>query len=178
MPSPKCCDALQSELPANLKTMPSPMSRRKARSWPSARGAARSRITAAKAAVDREKTVAIADFAPEPWGRNAKTSAPRAQQAKTAVGGMRGTRGSRNLPASEPCNSHPPELERTHPTKLIPRVASEVGHTPYARVRPFGGRDSRGAAYGVRASWQHGADGLRAVPGVHDLRTGGRRGDL
>jgi hypothetical protein len=60
-----------------------------------------------KAAVDREKTVAITDFAPEPWGKNAKTSAPRAQQAKTAVGGMRGTRGSRNLPASEPCNSQP-----------------------------------------------------------------------
>ncbi|CAA9400099.1 Oxidoreductase, partial [uncultured Rubrobacteraceae bacterium] len=31
---------------------------------------------------------------------------------------------------------------------------------------------------GVQASWEHGADGLRAVPGVHDLRTGGRRGDF
>src|ERR671912_174869 len=142
MPSPKCCDTLQSEFPTSLQSIPSPMSRRKARSWPSARGAARSKTTAAKAAADREKTVAITDF------------------------------------ASEPCNSHPPELERTHPTKLIPRVASEVGHMPYAKVRPFGGRDSRGAAYGVRASWRHGADGLRAVPGVHDFRTRGRRGDL
>src|ERR671910_2470542 len=123
MPSPKCCDALQSELPANLKTMPSPMSRRKARSWPSAR-AARSRITAAKAAVDREKTVAITDFDSATWGRNAKTSAPRAQQARTAVVGMRGTRGSRNLPASEPCN--PPELEPTNPTTLVPCVANQA----------------------------------------------------
>src|SRR5829696_7624845 len=153
--------------------MPSPMSRRKARSWPSARGAARSRTTAAKAAVDREKTVAITDFASEPWGRNAKTSAPRAQQARAATGGMRETRGLRNLPASERCNSHPPELEPTHPTKLIPRVASKAGRTPYARVRPFGSRDPGGAAYGVRTSWQHGVDGLGAVPGVHDLRTGG-----
>src|ERR671910_2508704 len=169
MPSPKCCDALQSELPANLKTMPSPMSRRKARSWPSAR-AARSRITAAKAAVDREKTVAITDFDSAPWGRNAKTSAPRAQQARTAVVGMRGTRGSRNLPASEPCN--PPELEPTNPTTLVPCVANPEGQTSYVKVRPFGGRDPRGAAYGVRTSWEHGADGLRAVPGVHDLRTG------
>src|SRR5215207_8907430 len=95
--------------------MPSPMSRRKARSWPSARGAARSRITAAKAAVDREKTVAITDFDSAPWGRNAKTSAPRAQQARTAVEGMRGTRGLRNLPASEPCNSQPSRT-RTHPS--------------------------------------------------------------
>jgi hypothetical protein len=74
-PNPKGCYALQREFPASRQTMPSPISRRKARSWPSARGAAPSRITAAKAAVDREKTVAITDFASEPWGRNAKTSA-------------------------------------------------------------------------------------------------------
>jgi aryl-alcohol dehydrogenase-like predicted oxidoreductase len=79
---------------------------------------------AAKAAVDREKTVAITDFDSAPRGRNAKTSAPRAQLARTAVVGMRGTRGSRNLPAFEPCN--PPELEPTNPTPLVPCVANQA----------------------------------------------------
>ena len=81
-------------------------------------------MMAAKAAVDREKTVAITNFDSAPWGRNAKTSAPRAQQARTAVVGMRGTRGSRNLPASQPCN--PPELEPTNPTTLVPCVANQA----------------------------------------------------
>ena len=67
---------------------------------------------------------AIKDFASEPWGRNAKTSAPRAQQARMAIGGISGTRGSRNLPASEPCN--PPELEPTNPTTLVPCVANQA----------------------------------------------------
>src|SRR5215208_7682778 len=81
-------------------------------------------MMAAKAAVDREKTVAITDFDSAPRGRNAKTSAPRAQLARTAVVGMRGTRGSRNLPAFEPCN--PPELEPTNPTPLVPCVANQA----------------------------------------------------
>src|SRR5215210_8744689 len=145
--------------------MPSPMSRRKARSWPSARAAARSRITAVKAAVDREKTVAITDFASEPWGKNAKTSVPRAQQARTAVGGMRGTRGSRNLPASELCNSQPSRTRTNqsyHPRALRGQPG---GRTSYVKVRPFGGRGPRGAAHGIHTSWEQGADGLRVCLG-------------
>src|SRR5215212_7501012 len=175
-PNPKRCDVLQRAFPANRETIPHPMSCRNARSWPSACGVAPSRAIAAKAAAEREKTVAITDFASEPWGRTAKTSAPRAHRARTATGGMRGTRGSRNLPASEPCNSCPPELRPNHPTKPVPYVASPVGLTLYVRVRPFDGGDLRGAAHGLRTSWEHGADGLRVVPGMHDLRTGGRRG--
>src|SRR5215212_5459128 len=129
MSIPKRCDALHRVFPASRETIPHPMSRRKARSWPSARGAAPSSATAAKAAADREKTVAITDFASEPWGRKAKPSAPRAQKARTATEGMRGTRGSRNLPAFEPCNSHPPEREPTHPTKLVPCVAKSFVDT-------------------------------------------------
>ena len=74
-------------------------------------------------AAKREKIVAIRGFASEPWGKKAKTSAPAAQKIRAADGGMRGTRGSRNLPASELCNVLPPELQPTHPTKFVPRVA-------------------------------------------------------
>jgi hypothetical protein len=55
------------------------------------RGAARSKTAAAKAAAEREKTVAIKGLAPEPWGRMAKTSAPPAQKIRAVAGGMRGT---------------------------------------------------------------------------------------
>src|SRR5215213_3326355 len=89
---------------------------------------------------------------------------------------MRGTRGSRTMPASEPCTLYPPELERRHPTKLVVRRASPVGGIPRVKVRPFGAKI--GGAYGVQASWKHGAYGLRAVPGVHDLRAGGGRGGV
>src|SRR5918998_3277363 len=135
MPNPKRCDALQSELPTSRQAIPNPMSRRKAFSWPSARGAAPSRTTAAKAAADREKTVAMTVFASEPWGRKAKTSAPAAQQPRAATGRMCGTRGSRNLPASEPCNSYPPELEPIHPTKLAPGV---VNRSAFPRMLEYG----------------------------------------
>lgn len=71
--------------------MPVPKSSRKDRSWPCVRGAARSKTAAAKAAAEREKTVAIKGLAPEPWGRMAKTSAPAAQKIRAVAGGMRGT---------------------------------------------------------------------------------------
>ena len=95
-------DAVHRAFPTSRKTMPHPMSLRKARSWPSACGAALSRTTAAKAAA-REKTVVIRAFAPEPWGRRAKTIAPAAQQARATAGKTRGTRGPGHLPASETC---------------------------------------------------------------------------
>src|SRR5215210_3770040 len=174
MRNPRSCEALHMLFPARRKTMPAPMSRKKARSWPRARGAARSRSTEAKAAADRETTVAVKGFASEPCGRKAKTRAPAAQQIRATAGGMPGTRGSRSLPASEPCNLLPPEFQPAHPTKLVPRVASPVGPITCARVRPFDDGDPGGAAHGVHASWKHGADGLRAVPRVHDLRTGSR----
>src|ERR687889_2758214 len=176
--NPRSCEALHMEFPASRKAIPAPMSRRKARSWPCARGAARSRRTEAKAAAVREKTVATTGLAPEPCGREAKTSAPAAQQIRATVGGKRGTRGSRSLPASEPCNLLPPELQPSHPIKLVPRLARPVGRVSCARVRPFDDGDQGGTAYGVQASWKHGADGLRVVPRVHDLRTGSRRRDL
>src|SRR5215212_6169341 len=118
------CDALQSVLPTSRKAIPAPISRRKARSWPCARGAARSKSAAAKAAAEREKTVAIRDFDSEPCGKYANTSAPAAQKIRDAAGWMRGTRGSRNLPASEPCILLPPDLGPTHPTELVGHVAS------------------------------------------------------
>jgi hypothetical protein len=54
------------------------MSLRKARSCPTASGAALRSTRAAKAAVVREKTVVIGVLAAEPWGSKAKTSAPAA----------------------------------------------------------------------------------------------------
>src|SRR5215203_1437288 len=116
--------ALQNAFPASRKSMPAPISRRKDRSWPCARGAALRSRAAAKVAAEREEIVAIRGFHSEPWGRKAKTSAPAAQNIRAATGGMRGTRGSRNFPASELCTLLPPELQPTHPTKIVPHVTS------------------------------------------------------
>src|SRR5215218_8228932 len=104
--------------------MPAPISCRKDRSWPCARGVALRSIAAAKVAAEREKIVAIKGFHSESWGRKAKTSAPAAQKIRAATGGMRGPRGSRNFPASERCTLLPPELQPVHPTKSVPRVSS------------------------------------------------------
>src|SRR5215203_2438318 len=104
--------------------MPAPISQRKDRSWPRACGAALRSKAAANVAAEREESVAIRGFHSEPWGRKVNTSAPTAQTKRAATGEMRGTRGSRNFPASERCTLLPPEFQPVHPTKSVPRVSS------------------------------------------------------
>src|SRR5919112_2031687 len=132
----KSWETLQSAFPASRKAMPAPRSRRKDRSWPSAWGAVLRSRAAAKVAAEREKTVAMTGFQSEPGGRRAKTSVPAAQRIRAATGGMRGTRGSRNLPASELCTLLPPELQPFHPIKSVPRVASPSVARPVLEYGP------------------------------------------
>src|SRR5215207_6765316 len=168
MTNPKCCDALQNEFPASRQTMPSPMSRKKARSWPSARGAQQD--YGGEGGRRQGEDRGDYGFRLRALGQKREDERP---QSPAGQNGCR--RDARDARIAQPTRIRTlqPSRTRTHQSYHPRAVRGQPGgKTSYVKVRPFGGRDPRGAAYGVRTSWEHGADGLRAVPGVYDLRTG------
>src|SRR5215217_3478131 len=114
--------------------MPSPMSRRKARSWPSARGAQQDHggEGGRRQGEDRSDY----GFCPRVLGQKRED-----ERAKSPAGQNGCRRDARDARIAQPTRirtlqlSNPPELERTHPTSLVPRVASKVGLTSYSTLQ-------------------------------------------
>src|SRR5215211_9538335 len=102
---------------------------------------------------------------------------PTNQQAKTATKATRRPRGARSLPTLEACTAHPPDRRSSLSYQSGSQQTTPITGWYGARVK-LSIEHSGEESYGVQASGQDGADGLRAVPRDHDVRAGAGRGGL